>query len=148
MPELGELLTIRDVAKLAERSRRASSEPLSTPWVCEASLKPGVRGCRCATCENGYRRMKNQLLTSNGQCGGMLMVNVTRSVVHPTWRLTREALAQMHPQWFVRSQKVEDRVVDLERKLAEQTELVEIAHKHIGELRREIEALKKRRLAA
>ncbi len=149
MPRIGELLTVRDVAKLAERSRLDAPQPEGTPWVCAASLRPGAkRGCRCRICKNGYERMHHQLQTSNAQCGGMLLVNVTRKDKHPTWRLTLEALAQLHPQWFVRSQKVDDRVVEIERLLADHAELLEVAHRHIGELRRRIDVLEKERRAA
>jgi len=148
MPRIGELLTIREVAKIAERSRLDAPVPEGTPWVCASSLRPGAkRGCQCGICHNGYQRMLRQLLVSNAQCGGMLLVNVTRKHKHPTWRLTLEALAQLNPQWFVRSQKVEDRQVEIERLLADHAELLEVAHRHIGELRRRIDALEKRKAA-
>jgi hypothetical protein len=129
MPELGRLVTIRDVARQAK-------------WCCEASRKPGgPKFCGCKVCVAGHVKMKRMLLAQNEQMGGLLLVNVARAGSRPIYRLTLEAFNQLRPQWFVGTEDQKDRVERLEQKVAENTEMLEMAVKAIGVLERQARAL-------
>jgi len=137
-PRMGALVSVADVAVQAE-------------WCCNAALarKPPTlcRRTACEVCNAGYQKMRRQLRTANAQLGGMLMANVSPPGKRPRWRITMAALNRLNAQWFVRAEGVEEDVRELAREVTETEDLTELAHADIGQLRREVEAMRERMAA-
>lgn len=113
------------VAKLIT-VREAASE---ANWTC------GKRHCRCKVCRNGHVRMLRLLEKKNDEVHGTILVR-RGSEAKPRWLVSLDALRRALPHLAKCEAPAAE--ADLEVAVLRQAELLRLAHKNIGDLRREL----------